>query len=107
MMMLLLDDAFARRPRADEHAPQALLEKTRFNQALHQCAAYLAVEACHLRGIGGGQPGAGIQEQILDAHERFLDTSRLDWFRHVPGLHSRITTPASCRCLMKADASQA
>jgi hypothetical protein len=91
MMMLLLND-FARGPRADEHAPQALLEKTRFNEVLHQGAAHLAVEACHLRGVGGGQSRAGIQEQILDAQECFLDTSRLEWLLHLAGLHSRLTT---------------
>jgi hypothetical protein len=93
MMMLLLNDTFDRRRRAVEHAPKALLEKTCFYEVLQQCAAHLTVEACLPRGIGGGQPGAGIHEQIPDTRERFDNTSRLEWFRHVPGLHLRITTP--------------
>jgi hypothetical protein len=92
MMMLLLDDAFDRSRRADEHTPQALLEKARLNEVLEQCAAHLPVEARHLRSIGGGQSGAGIDEQIPDARECFLDTARLEWLLHLPGLHSRLTT---------------
>jgi hypothetical protein len=92
MMRLLLNDTFDRRRRADEHTPQALLEKARFNEVLEQCAAHLPVEARHLRGIGGGQSGAGIAEQAPDARKRFLDTSRLEWLLHLPGLHSRLTT---------------
>jgi hypothetical protein len=92
MMRLLLNDTLDRRRRADEHTPQALLEKARFHEVLEQCAAHLPVEARLLRGIGGGQSGAGIAEQAPDARKRFLDTSRLEWLLHLPGLHSRLTT---------------
>jgi hypothetical protein len=68
---------------ADEHAPHALLKKARFNEVLQQCSAHLPVEACHLRGASGGEPCAGVHEQIPDTRERFFDTSRLEWLRHV------------------------
>jgi hypothetical protein len=68
---------------ADEHASQAPLEKACFNEVLQQYPAYLPVEACHLRGVGGGELCARVHEQSPDTHERFFDTSRLEWLRHV------------------------
>ena len=70
-----------------------LLEKARFNEVPQQYPAHLPVEACHLCGASGGELCAGVHEQIPDTRERFDNTSRLEWFRHVPGLHLRITTP--------------
>jgi hypothetical protein len=77
-----------RRRTADEHAPQAPLKKARFNEVLQQDSAYLPVEACHLRGVGGGEPCARVDEQIPDTRECFFDTSRLEWLRHVCGWSS-------------------
>lgn len=68
---------------ADEHAPQAPLEKARFNEVVQQYSAYLPVEACHPRRVGGGELCARVHEQRPDTHERFFDTSRLEWLRHV------------------------
>ena len=117
----------------DEHAPQALLKKARFNEVLQQCSAHLPVEACHLRGFGVGELCAGVHEQIPDPRERSFDTSRLEWLRHVCCCHSvgrswqsvneterrvkpifgavaeissRITPPPSCRFFDEGDARQ-
>jgi len=68
---------------ADENAPQAPLEKARFNEVLQQYPADLPVETGQLRGVGGGELCARVQEQSPDTHERFLDTSRLEWLCHV------------------------
>jgi hypothetical protein len=68
---------------ADEHAPQASLKKARLNEVPHQYAADLSIEACHPRGVGGGELCARFHEQSPDTREGFLDTSRLEWLRHV------------------------
>ena len=70
---------------ADEHAPQAPLKKARLNEVLQQYPAYLPVEACHLCGVGGSELCARVDEQSPDTPERFFDTSRLEWLRHVCG----------------------
>jgi hypothetical protein len=74
---------------ADEHAPQALLEKARVDEVLQQRSAHLTVEACHLRGGSGGESRVGVHEQTSDTRERFFDTSRLEWL-----LHGRLVTVA-------------
>jgi hypothetical protein len=96
---------------ADEHARQALLKKSRFNEVLQQYSAHLPVEACLLRSVGGSESCAGVQEEIPDTRERFFDTSRLAWLRHGRfaktrvgqwrRLHSRITAPRRAGVLMK------
>src|SRR6187402_2406056 len=69
---------------ADEHASTALLEKTRFDEVLKHDPAHLLVEACHQRRVSGGQLDAAcLHEQKLDTCERFLETPRRKWLRHV------------------------
>jgi hypothetical protein len=69
---------------ADEHTSTALLEKTRFDEVLKHDPAHLLVEACHLRGVSGGElHTVRFHEQKLDTGERFLETPRRGWLRHV------------------------
>jgi hypothetical protein len=69
---------------ADEHAPQALFKKACVDKVPKQDPAQLPVETCHLSGVSGGELYAGcLHEQMLDACERFVETPRLEWLRHV------------------------
>src|SRR5712692_138581 len=116
---------------ADEHAPHALLQKTRVDEGPKQDPADLPIETGHLRGVSGGELHTRcIHEQILDARERLFETPCLERLRHVQcspqfrryrppasetgrrarpfvdvcGACVRPSPPASCRALMKADA---
>jgi hypothetical protein len=69
---------------ADEHAPRALLKKTRFDEGPKHYPAHLPIEACHPRGVSGGELDAAcLHEQTLDTCERLFETPRLEWLRHV------------------------
>jgi hypothetical protein len=81
---------------ADEHAPRAPLEKARFDEVPKQHLAHLSVEACHLRGVSGGELRAGyLQEQMLDTCERLFETPRLEWLRHGLGSSQLLAISAS------------
>jgi hypothetical protein len=77
------DGSRVKRWTAGEAASRPPLQKARFNEVLQQSPAHLPVEACHVRGAGGGERCAGLREQIPDSRERFFDTSCLEQLRHV------------------------
>jgi hypothetical protein len=69
---------------ADKHAPRALLNKARFEEVPKQYFTHLTVEACHPRGVSGGELySACFHEQMLDTCERLFETPRLEWLLHV------------------------
>src|SRR5438876_3268190 len=66
-----------RRRAADKQPPHALLKRARFGEGPKQHAAYLFVEARHLRGVGGGEPYAGcLRKQLPSTYEPFLKPPR-------------------------------